>query len=91
MNKQEIQDELLTFITRHFMVERTDINLENSLIDEGVIDSFGLIEIVTFMETAFGLEVDDEDMNRDNFGSVVKIVAFICRQTIPQAPMSAAP
>lgn len=91
MNKQEIQDELLTFITRQFMVERTDINLENSLIDEGIIDSFGLVEIVTFMETAFGLEVNDEDMNRDNFGSVVKIVAFIYRQNAPHAPMSAAP
>lgn len=72
-----IQEKLLDFITKNFMVERNEIDLDKSLIDEGIIDSFGLIEIGTFMETEFGMTVDEDDMIRENFGSVHKMVAFI--------------
>ena len=87
--KKEIQEALLEFITRNFMVDRADIKLDLSMIDEGIIDSFGLVEIVTFMESAFGMEVADDDMNRDNFGSVLKIVDYIHRQTVTDAPIRA--
>jgi acyl carrier protein len=80
MTEEAIQSALLNFITRNFMVTKEEINLENSMIDEGIIDSFGLIEIVAFMETEFCLVVEDDHMNRDNFGSVLKIVDYIHRQ-----------
>ena len=77
MNKEQIQERLLDFIAQGFMVEKDEIDLEKSLIDEGIIDSFGLIEIAAFMEEQFSMTVEEDDMNRDNFGSVVKIVSFI--------------
>ncbi len=77
MTRQEIQEKLLYFITQTFMVERDDINLEKSMIDEGIIDSFGLVEIASFIENTFSIVVEDDDMIRDNFGSVIKIVNFI--------------
>lgn len=89
MTKGEIQDILLNFITRSFMVDREEINLDKSLIDEGIIDSFGLVEIVTFLETEFCMVVADDDMNRDNFGSVSKIVNFIRRQLMIQNHLKA--
>lgn len=78
---QEIQDKLLAFITSSFMVEREEIDLDKSMIDEGIIDSFGLIEIASFMEREFNLKVREEQMIRSNFGSVHKIVDFIRRET----------
>ena len=78
--KEDIQERLLEFISRNFMVERSDIDIEKSLVDEGIIDSFGLIEISSFMEAEYGILVDEDDMNRDNFGSVVKMVEFINRR-----------
>ena len=77
---RDIQEDLLAFITKNFMVERDDIDLSKSLIDEGIIDSFGLVEIGTFMESEFGITVSDDDMIRENFGSVLKMVAFISRR-----------
>ncbi len=74
---QDIQEKLLDFITKNFVVERDEVDLDKSLIDEGIIDSFGLIEIGTFMETQFGFTVDEDDMVRENFGSVHKMVDFI--------------
>lgn len=78
---QEIQDKLLAFITSSFMVEREEIDLDKSMIDEGIIDSFGLIEIASFMEKEFNMNVNEEQMIRSNFGSVHKIVDFIKRET----------
>ena len=73
----EIQSSLLDFISRNFMVDMEEIPLDRSLIDEGIIDSFGLIEISSFMENQFQIAVDEDDMTRDNFGSVLKMVDYI--------------
>ena len=77
----DIQNKLLEFITRNFMVEREEIDLDKSMIDEGIIDSFGLIEIATFLESEFQMQITEEQMIRDNFGSVYKIVNFVVRET----------
>ncbi len=77
----DILERLLEFITRNFMVEREEIDLNKSMIDEGIIDSFGLVEIATFMENEFGMKIAENQMVRENFGSVNKIVGFIKRET----------
>ncbi len=76
----EIQDKLLGFICLNFMVETEDINLNESMIDQGIIDSFGLVEIAGFIEEEFSIAIHEDQMNRDNFGSVLKIVDFIKRE-----------
>jgi len=77
---EEIQNKLLDFITRSFMVEKEEIDLDKSMIDEGIIDSFGLIEIATFLEDEFQIKITEDKMIRANFGSVTKIVNFIERE-----------
>jgi acyl carrier protein len=79
---QGIQDKLLDFITQSFFVEKDDIELEKSLMDTGIIDSAGLIEIVVFIEQEFSMVVDDDQMTRENLGSVVKIVNFIKKELV---------
>jgi acyl carrier protein len=70
----------VAFICSNFMVERSDFNAEDSLVDQGVIDSIGLIEISAFMEEEFDMTVDEKDMDRINFGSLKKMVGFIVRR-----------
>nr|WP_319398894.1 acyl carrier protein [uncultured Carboxylicivirga sp.] len=76
-NKEEIQAALIAFLCRQFMVDEEDIELEESLVDTGIIDSMGLIEIASYIENEYSFKVTEEMMNRSNFGSVVKIVDFI--------------
>lgn len=78
---QEVEKKLVAFICDNFMVESDEFNYEESLVDQGVIDSIGLVEISAFMEQEFGIKVAEEDMDRKNFGSVKKMVAFIIRQS----------
>lgn len=77
LNKEKIQEILIEFICRQFIVDISDIELDKSLIDTGIIDSIGLIEIASFIKNKYGIIVLEEHMNRSNFGSVIKIVDFI--------------
>lgn len=77
--EMELQDKFMDFLCANFMVVEEDIDKDVSLIDQGVIDSFGLIEIAAFIEQETGTKVAEEQMNRDNFGSYNKILAFIDR------------
>lgn len=73
----EILNYLLGFLCQSFLVERNEINLEESLIDQGIIDSFGLVEISTFIEGRYGFTIEEDDMSRENFGSALRITEFI--------------
>lgn len=65
-----IEDDLL-------MGQGVDFGSDDALLEEGIIDSLGLLEVVTFIETEFDITVDDAEVTLDNFGSVNAIAAFV--------------
>jgi acyl carrier protein len=67
---------LMNFLCRNFLVEEDEIDLNTSLIDQGIIDSFGLLEISTFLKKELGIETAQEEMTRENFGSFEKILIY---------------
>jgi acyl carrier protein len=73
----EIKHKLIEFLCINFIVDEDEIDMDESLIDQGIIDSFGLVEIAAFLEKDFGQPIKQEQMIRDNFGSVNKIVRFV--------------
>lgn len=73
-------EKILTFIVDTYLVEIEEIPLDSSLIDEGIIDSFGLIELASFLEKAFLIPVKDDDLTRENFGSINKMIALVDRK-----------
>ena len=77
ITREQIKDMLLDFICEQFLVDLEDIQLDKSLIDTGIIDSMGLIEISGFISQNFNFKVTEDQMNRQNFGSVLLIVDFI--------------
>ena len=77
ITKDKIQEDLLGFLCRQFFVDHEDIELDKSLIDTGIIDSMGLIEITSYIKKDYSITVTKDQMNRQNFGSVLKIVDFI--------------
>lgn len=48
-----------------------------SLVDEGLLDSFGLAELVAVVEGAYGVRVPDEDISLSNFESIERIAAYV--------------
>jgi acyl carrier protein len=52
-----------------------------SFLEEGIVDSQGVMELVLFVEDAFNVTVDDMEITPDNFDSVSKLGAYIRRKT----------
>ena len=67
---QFIENELL-------MGQGVEFHDDDSLLEDGIIDSLGLLDIVTFIETEFDVTVDDADVTLDNFGTVKTIASFV--------------
>jgi acyl carrier protein len=53
---------------------------EMSLIDSGLVDSTGMMGVIMFIETEFGIQVGDRDTTPDNLESISKITAFVQRK-----------
>ena len=51
-----------------------------SLLREGIIDSLGVAELVAFVQTRFGIGVEQQDVRPENFDSVTKLAGFVRRK-----------
>ena len=68
-----------SFIHQNFFVSGT-LGDEDSLLDGGVVDSTGVLELVDFLETQLGVRVLDEEILPENLDSVARIAAFVERK-----------
>jgi acyl carrier protein len=61
-----------------------DGELENntSLLDAGILDSTGAMELVAFLEGTFNITVQDEEIAPENLDSIEKICAFVARKSV---------
>lgn len=50
---------------------------DDDLLADGIIDSLGITELITFLERRYGIKVEDDDVEAENFRSVDSIVAFV--------------
>jgi len=53
---------------------------DTSFIGEGLIDSMGVMELLTYVQSEFDITVDQHEVTPDNFDSVNKLAAFIRRK-----------
>ena len=60
-----------------YKTDTDEISSDKSLLDSGLIDSAGILELVTFIESRFNVEVTDEDIVPDNFETINHIVSFV--------------
>ena len=70
------------FISENFLF-RDDgdaIAHDQSLLDAGIIDSTGVLELVCFLETTFGIEVQDDEMLPENLDSIRAIANYVDRK-----------
>ncbi|PKL39660.1 MAG: acyl carrier protein [Spirochaetae bacterium HGW-Spirochaetae-1] len=79
-----VQDQIINFIKENFVAGRKDVSLgpEESLIESGVIDSTGVLELVMFLEETFGIEIDDEELVPENLDSINNLVNFLKKKGV---------
>ena len=79
MESQEIEQVLRSHIQEEFMADQPDsrLDLDTELIQEGVIDSLGIFNLVSFLMERFGIEVESEDVVIENFETLDAIKALV--------------
>lgn len=77
----EIQESITSFITDTFPMARVHSVAEcDDLLERGIVDSFGLLEVLGHIESTFNLRVADEDITEDNFKSISSICGYVARK-----------
>ncbi len=51
-----------------------------SLLDQGIVDSTGVLEVIGFLESEFGIQVKDEEMLPENLDSIASIAGYVARK-----------
>ena len=83
----DTQRQLHDFLLENFALdgELNHIDVNQSLIQTGVVDSTGLLELVSFVESTYGITVPDEDLLPENFESIANISAYVMARSAAAA------
>ena len=79
MDQQAVVARTRGYVTDAFLYMRPDFVLtdDDSLFEKGVIDSMGVLELIGFLESEFGVSVADGDLNEGNLGTLAAIARFV--------------
>lgn len=77
----ETRDKIRAFILENFLFGNDkSLNDDISFLDEGIIDSTGILELVSFLEEEFSISVEDEEILPENLDSIKNVVAYLERK-----------
>ena len=80
----KVKQKIKEFIIENFLFgEESDLNDDTSFLEEGIIDSTGVLELIEFLEEEFEIEIDDEDMIPENLDSLNNLEKFIAKLLKP--------
>jgi acyl carrier protein len=77
-NLMDIKTKIRAFIVENFLFGKDEgLDDESSFLDEGIIDSTGILELVSFMEEEFHIKVEDEELIPENLDSIANVVKYL--------------
>jgi len=78
----DIKADIRGFIENNFMMGRDPKELTDSgsLLEMNIIDSTGVLELVSFIEETFSITIEDDELIPDNLDSIDRIINFINRK-----------
>jgi len=75
-----MKEEIKGFIVETAFVDPVDIKEDTLLFEEGIFDSMGLLNLISFLEENYGVRTDDTDLVEDNFRNLRAIEDFVSRK-----------
>jgi acyl carrier protein len=84
----QIREELTEFIVTNYLfgdAARSPRD-DDSLVEEGIIDSTGILELIEFLESHFEVEVSESEVVPDNLGSISNLTEFIMNKRSVREP-----
>ncbi len=80
----DIIDRARAFVVENFLYARSDVQLAptDPLLERGIVDSMGVVELIAFLEEEFGVEVGDDEITEQNFGTLAGIASFVLTKRV---------
>lgn len=73
-----IEETVRTYIIEHFLFgERQALKGDTSFLEEGIIDSTGVLELVMFLEETYGIKIEDGELVPENFDTLDNITQYL--------------
>jgi len=80
--------EVRSFVVANYLLGRDDgFSNDDSFLELGIIDSTGILELISHLENTYGIEVTDDELNPANLDSINRITAYLTRKVA--VPVSA--
>ncbi|HKG95601.1 MAG TPA: acyl carrier protein [Gemmatimonadaceae bacterium] len=92
MTQQEIISRTRDYIRENFLYTRPDYPIEedDNLMGKGIVDSMGMVELITFLQDTFAVKPSDDEITEDNFATLGRIADYVLRKSGGDAKPAAA-
>jgi acyl carrier protein len=76
--KDDPAELIYVFVKQRFpLATSKGLTSESSLLESGIVDSLGVLDLVGFIEEQFGIEVQDDDLVPEHFDSIDALTRFV--------------
>lgn len=74
----EIKDKVRAFVVENFMFGKDEgLKDDTSFLENGIIDSTGILELVNFLDDEFSISVEDEELIPENLDSIKNVTSYL--------------
>ena len=77
-----MQQTIKEYILKEFAQDKTDLAYDSNLIQDGIVDSLGILMVISFIEKTYGAKIEPDDVVLENFESVNAIKALAERRKV---------
>lgn len=75
-----VEQAVRDFLKNDLGKAESNVGRDESLLESGIIDSMGVLQLVAFLESTYGIKVEDDDLMPENFDTIAAITSFIERR-----------
>lgn len=77
-----VEEKLRLYILENYLFtdDQSALGNADSFLEQGIIDSTGIMEVIFFIEDEYGIAIEDEEMVPENLDSIDNLVAFLGRK-----------
>jgi len=79
---KEIEEDLIRYLKNGNpnLSNMKDMPMDKSLVELGHMDSFGVIDLVTYLESKWKVKIENKEITQDQFGSINKMVNLVYKK-----------
>ena len=81
MMQTAVSDQIRAFVLEKFpQAKKKSLRDTDQLLESGIVDSLGILDLVAFLESGFQVHINDEELLPENFQTVEAIAQFVERK-----------